>query len=927
MPGWILVVGVMGGLAAVVGGMALFAPLAFANPWILLAAAGLPALWWLLRVLPPLPRLIRFPPLRLLLGLEAEEETPRTTPPWLLLLRLMIAALVILAIADPLLNPRQSLPGSGPVILVVDDGWAAARDWSARQTAMVELAEQAEREARPMLLLPTAPPADGAPVATRGPLAADAARAVLEALQPKPWPTDRQAALQAAEQLEISGSAHVVWLNDGLDGAGAEALAERLQQLGQLTVIGEPPERLAHLLLPPESDGAEIIARARRATTAGPESLWLRAIASDGRLLTRTQLSFADGEAEGRIKLDLPLELRNSIARLQLDDESTAGGVILLDEGSRRRLVGLVTPGPVDIVQPLLNPLYYLDRALAPFAEVRYGDIASLLTESPAMLVFPDIAPDSAGDVNQLDQWMQRGGVVLRFAGPNLAREADSLVPVRLRQGGRTLSGALLWSEPTRLAPLQDPSPFAGLAVPDDVTIRRQVLAEPTIDLPEKSWARLVDGTPLVTADHRGDGWLVLVHTTADTAWSNLPLSGLFVQMLQRLVQLGRGTGGAPGGPPLPPIETLDGFGRLVTPPATVGAVPSGDDATASPQTPPGYYGRDSVRRAVNLAPAVASLEPLGALPDGVLQRSFAKAQEFAFKPWLLTAALLLFLADVLVSLHVRGYPLLGARRGVATATLLLALACGPLTADPARAQSAADGNDDAFALDASLKFRFAFVLTGVPEVDEVSRAGLSGLSRVLRRRTSVEPAEPIGVDVEVDELAFFPLLYWPLHPQQLPLTEDAVQRLNAFMRDGGTLFLDTRDGDSGGGSASALFQIAPGLHLPDLLPVPRDHVLTKAFYLLQDFPGRWAGGTLWVEQLGDRINDGVASIIVGPNNYAAAWAADEIGRPLYPAVPGGELQREMSYRFGVNLTMYALTGNYKADQVHVPAILERLGQ
>ena len=110
-------------------------------------------------------------------------------------------------------------------------------------------------------------------------------------------------------------------------------------------------------------------------------------------------------------------------------------------------------------------------------------------------------------------------------------------------------------------------------------------------------------------------------------------------------------------------------------------------------------------------------------------------------------------------------------------------------------------------------------------------------------------------------------------------------------------------------------------------MPVPPDHVLTKSFYLLHEFPGRWNNGPVWVEQVEDRVNDGVSSVIVGGNDWGGAWAVDEQGRPAFPCVPGGEPQREMAMRFGVNLVMYVLTGNYKSDQVHVPAILERLGQ
>jgi len=140
----------------------------------------------------------------------------------------------------------------------------------------------------------------------------------------------------------------------------------------------------------------------------------------------------------------------------------------------------------------------------------------------------------------------------------------------------------------------------------------------------------------------------------------------------------------------------------------------------------------------------------------------------------------------------------------------------------------------------------------------------------------------------------------------------------------------DTRDQQFGDGTPkgrAALRTLTQGLNIPPLIPVPPDHVLTKAFYLMQDFPGRWSGGRLWVEGSENRANDGVARVIVGGHDWAAAWSVDAHGQSVFPVVPGGEKQREMAYRFGVNLVMYALTGNYKADQVHVPAILERLGQ
>jgi hypothetical protein len=229
---------------------------------------------------------------------------------------------------------------------------------------------------------------------------------------------------------------------------------------------------------------------------------------------------------------------------------------------------------------------------------------------------------------------------------------------------------------------------------------------------------------------------------------------------------------------------------------------------------------------------------------------------------------------------------------------------------------------------------RLAYVVTGIAEVDAVSRAGLEGLTLVLNRRTAVEAAEPRAVDLAADDLNLFPLLYWPIPSDHPDLAAGVRERVDAYLRQGGMILFDTGDAatmipdqSSPGPGERRLRQLLAGLSLPPLEPVPEDHPLTRSFYLLQDFPGRWTGSTVWVDRAEPGVNDGVSSIIIGGNGWAGAWAIDEYGMAMFPVVPGGERQRELARRFGVNLVMYALTGNYKTDQVHIPAILERLGQ
>jgi hypothetical protein len=250
---------------------------------------------------------------------------------------------------------------------------------------------------------------------------------------------------------------------------------------------------------------------------------------------------------------------------------------------------------------------------------------------------------------------------------------------------------------------------------------------------------------------------------------------------------------------------------------------------------------------------------------------------------------------------------------------------------------------DDEKALKASLQFRLAYVQTGDPQVDAMSKAGMAGLTRVLTERTSVEPADPVAVDVETDELAFFPLLYWPVAPTQTQLSSNALAKVDAFMRNGGTILFDTRDQGTGlpmGTTAAPqgtaiLRRLLAGLDVPLLEPLTQEHIVSRTFYLLSEYPGRWASGRVWIEsrqQAADGTSvtstaDGVSPIVVGGADWAAAWAEDAQGRPIAAVVPGGDRQRELAMRFGVNLVMYALTGNYKADLVHVPHILERLGK
>jgi hypothetical protein len=902
-----------------------FGPLAFAAPWLLVALAALPVLVWLLRVTPPAARRQTFPAIRLLRDLPAVEETPSRTPWWLLLLRILAAALIILGLSRPIWGPGAAVSGSGPLLVVVDDGWAAAADWPSRMASASAAMDAAGREGRRVALLGTAAAETGEAPRVSGLMPAEEARARLAALRPKAWAPDHAAALAAlvAFRALAPGPFAAHYVADGVEHTpgGFTALAAALSEGGALTLArAEAP--MARMLMPPRAEADRLTLRVTQLPVAGATTAAVLARTGDGRTLARAEIAIPAGAREGEATLELPVEIRNQVVRLDLEPAAGAAGVMLLDERYRRRPVGLLASTETQADVPLIGDLYYLDRALAPYSEIRRGTLETLLARQLAVLVLADRDLSDAREREAVDRWVREGGTLIRFAGPRMAENPDPLLPVPLRAGERQLGGAMTWERAQPLAPFPDGSPFAGLQVPAEILVERQVLAEPSAQLSARSWARLADGTPLVTFETRGAGRVVLFHVTAQAEWSNLPLSGLFVDMLRRLVALSAGVAGNEGGAMLAPLESLDGFGRLGPAPPAAAAIAANqmEGAVPSPRQPPGWYGAPgqaddgaAYRRALNLSAGVAAPNPAGAaLPSASFVTIGGVAADRDLGPWLLAAALLLLAIDLLVSLGLRGLLL----RPVLRAAVL-----GVLLASPAMAHG--DGSP-------SLATRLAYVLTGDAAVDETVRQGLTGLSDFVNRRSATALAEPLAVVPGQDELAFFPLIYWTILPDAPAPSATAVAALNGFMRNGGIILFDTRDEGSGEGfspgARAALRRVTRELSVPPLAVMADDHVLRRSFYLLQEVPGRFTGGQVWVARDGDRANDSVSPVIIGGHDWAAAWAVDARGTNPHAVIPGGARQRILAYRFGMNLVIYALTGNYKGDQVHVPAILERLG-
>ncbi len=907
--------------------------LTFLAPLTLIGLLALPMIWWLLRVTPPLPKDTDFPPLRILRDVLTEEETPNSTPFWLLLFRLLMVTLIVLALARPIIQKAQGVEDR-PLVLVVENGWAAAANWGDIIKEAEARISDARRKNLEVLFVTTAE--------TRTDIKfepADIAMKHIKALTPHPYAPNLMQTAQILKGLDIS-EGNSVWLSSGVEYLETNPIADVLKSTKSV-------ERLI-----PNSETLPLIPARVEETANGLRAVWYRLEKSslrssevslngrDGRTIARQDISFAPNEISASVEFELPSELRNRIASVRSGGTLSAGSIHLLDDRWGRPLIGILSEGDSG-ASPLLSENFYAETALKPYADIFEGPLKDLLPLAPTVLIMPDNARD---DSEALIEFVETGGLLIRFAGPKLAKRNDSLLPVDLREGGRDLGGALTWEKPQSLDPFTEDSPFYGLTISDDIRVTRQIMANPGTETDSRTWARLADGSPIVTSSPRGLGRIVLFHVTAGPEWSNLAVSGLYVDMLRRLLPLAKSE-------PRETLETsgnwvaervLNGFGRLEPPSPEISQIKNDafDTITPSAKTPPGLYRQGTRRKALN---TITDPETFGITSpiSGIKDSRYGQTVERSLSGILLALALMALTLDAFIALFVSGRlsnlspSKLLSRRSIAPVIafsfVIIAMLPTKSWAQETRLQT-----EQANALDttpdAALGLYLAYIKTGDSRKDRMSEAAMSGIVQALTNRTTIEPEGVKGVNLERDTLVFYPFLYFPVSRDAPELSAPARAALNAYMTNGGTVVFDTQDqGDkiiTGGMQHPGLSRVTEGLDLPEIGQVPKNHVLTKSFYLLQVFPGRWANGPVWVarNQSGS-TQDGVSRVIIGSNDWAAAWATSEDGDPLATLENDILKQREMALRFGVNLTMYALAGNYKADQVHAAALVERLGQ
>lgn len=863
----------------------------FLNPIALAGLLSLPILWLILRFMPPLPKSVQLPTVKFLQNLARQDATPDTAPWWLILLRVMILLLLILAFANPVLNPQKQMPGSGPLRLIFDNSWSSAQIWDLQMKKAEEIINAAAKMGRIIEVIPTAGGNSS------GFTQASEASAILKALKPNPWPS------QYTElKTESFSDGQTVWISTGLVENGFDEFAKKISAGGNTTIYIPKTKSMPGLLRGPTEDVDRSLARIEFPSGTSERFVTLQALDAKNKNLGQLNVSISGTKNGEDVTDDGNLFNNKAVSQWRISELAGAGGIFLNPRFGSNNIIGMAGASRENEEENFSDAFFYISRAVEPFAKLETGTISELIDKSAGIIVLNDVASFGTDEVSELEEWISKGGILLRFSGPRMSEAKNILVPVELKNGLRSLSGDLNWAKPLKLGDFPKASPFAGMKAPD-ITVERQLLATPSADLQDYVWAQLSDGTPFITARAKGRGLIILVHSTATPDWSDFVLSGFYVSFLKEINTMSALTDKSKAASEiLQPLLVLNGWGEQMAPDSNVKPIERKNISSTNitPESQPGFYGNEVQRYPINLGDILLPLEMIGDLPDGMKLETFGEiSSERNLKPFFLMMAFAFFLFDWLIRIFTL--------RGSVTAIFLLLIS---MTSMPSYASQ-----DD---IARSSSIHLACIATSK---DEICRTGLERLSTIIRERTSAEMGSALVVDPAKDELSFYPLLYWPIE-EQTSLSPAAIANLRRYLSKGGMLMIDTQQGEVDASSPIAspemnqVRTLFGGLATASLKPADKNHVIFRSFYLLNQKPEYDLTGRLWIEEDSILPNEGLSSVILTGGDWMRLWG--------YASDP---MDAEMSYRFGVNIVLYALTGNYKADQVHMNTILERLGE
>ncbi|OUU61753.1 MAG: hypothetical protein CBC22_06885 [Alphaproteobacteria bacterium TMED62] len=891
----------------------------FSNIYALFGLMIAPLIWIIVKSFPPIPKNYNFSSLYLLQNINYNSSKNDKTPLWLLIFRLFFFILIVLFFSKPHIKNSESLNTKkfDKYVIIADIGWSMANDWIKFKKIVSNISKEAERNNKNIIFYHSSLKNYKNAVTFKS---SESITAYLKNLSPLPIKFKESYLKYLLENESVFKNSKLFLISSIYD---FENFSDHLKNYNfikknssQHFFINPVETLLAINKL--EINQNKIICKITRIGKSDFEqNFYLNVYTINDELIYKDSHTINAEDRLNVVNLSFPIELINQIKYIEIVGQNHAGAKYYFDDFSKKKNIAILSDNEFYKESPLLSPIYYLNKSLDTKHFLTISTIDKIINQNYSTIIVPETIKISNELENNLNSWLLNGGTLIRFAGQSLVGQKSDFLPFQDSLGTiRSIDGQLTINKNLYISEFQKNSIFFGLKIPSDITIMRQLIFNEISDK-VNILAKLNDDTPLVSMRNIGQGKIILFHIGANNNWSDLPISSLFPEMLNRVLLFSKykSSTNLEG---LNLTKELDGFGNLIQTKKIINVNTFNEIKNSQPSMiiPPGKYENDQISVALNLSTNIINpYSEKASKYNSITDYSFNDIKDLS--PVILKILLTMFILDILITIMIKNnisfYAYLN--RGSNLIFLLLF----PLVFFHFESSNANDTY-------------LAYIKIKNKEINEISENGLNNLKNLLSARTAISPKGVIGLDLIYDDIFSYPLIYWPLTKNLLKIKKVELKKINNYINNGGIILFDVigfsrsslnlKDNEF-----KAIRNFLSSIEVKTLTVLPKNHTLTKSFYLLKKFPGKWDNRVLLIENNNLEYKDGVSSIILGFNDWAKAWSLDKNNIPLFPLVPGGERQRELSYRFGINIVMYSLTGNYKSDQIHSKSILNRLSK
>ncbi|MDC3091076.1 DUF4159 domain-containing protein [Rickettsiales bacterium] len=903
--------------------MFLFNSITITYPYAFLIFIFFPVFWKILRTLPLSPKLIKFPAIKIIANEQSIDQSPAKLSYPIVLLRLLILTFIIFAISQPIINKQDSSPKN--YLIILDNSWISSTTWNKKIEDIKNLISTNESIKNKYSIITTTE-YDKNKVFKLFNKNSDEIKKILFSLKPLSWNPNYDLIRNELIGLDEKFDS-IYWFTEKVVNKQKISLIENIGERN-LKVVAS-----SETLIPP-------ILKLRK---RGDEEYEFEIthplnIFSKGTIdcydLKKRLLYRIDYESESKknedkfitkVKATIPISIKNKIGFFQMSNQKSPVSVVLLSESNRKKNIGITRYGNQGIQSEFAGGNYYVKKALEKNYNIWEGSLEKLLNEEIQIIFIDDLYTVKSNLESKLLTWISNGGTLIKFGGEKLANdisnESFNTINDYLSLTGEIvdLNNKLSIKKTMKVSEIESLSPFYGLEISNEVEVKKYLQTRSNLSKDELDiWMKLENGTPLVSSFPYSKGRLIFFHLPLNNSWSNFSLSYSFLDILERIVGQTKGINSKKDRF-LKPYLTLGGFGDLQKPSSqnlSLKNFNENKEIKINYFHPPGLYKDSDGIISLNMSNHLDQTFKLYKFDDNYISEIIDTDKSKSLMPILLMISILLFMIETFITLFQRQLIIFDKKLLLRRFIFLFIIIYSNFSI------AATDKYIPEY-----MENRIGYILSGNEQIDNLSENGLNVISRFVSAKTASIFDTPKSIALDKDNLYFYPLIYWPIISNLNEIKVEEKKKIESFIEDGGLLLIDCNIEKSSLEFSMCFRNIEfffRTMQISKFTLLNNKNPISKSFYLLNSFPGR-RNNDVYVAYNNSKSTDNAASIILGDNYWAEAWAKDEQNRYIFPLLENMENQRLLSLRFGLNLIIYALTGNYKTDQVHIPEILKRM--